>query len=121
METADPAQSDVAEAKTSRISDKISKLKQQMQELEEMEQQLRESPDGQVSMTDPDACSNGYQWSGSPDFAAPIRLVPRQYSTGWAAQPAWHKQTGKQDYPASAGPMREVLYAASGQADRSIG
>jgi hypothetical protein len=57
METADPAQSDVAEAKASRISDKISKLRQQMQGLEEMEQRLRESRDGQVSLTDPDACS----------------------------------------------------------------
>ncbi|MEX3954163.1 IS1182 family transposase [Paraburkholderia sp. EG287B] len=57
METADRTQSDVAEAKTSRISDKISKLRQQMQDLRAMEQRLRESPDGQVSLTDPDARS----------------------------------------------------------------
>jgi transposase len=57
METADRTQSDVAEAKTSRISDKISKLRQQMQDLKAMEQRLRESPDGQVSLTDPDARS----------------------------------------------------------------
>ena len=57
METADRTQSDVAEAKTSRISDKISKLRQQMQDLKTMEQRLRESPDGQVSLTDPDARS----------------------------------------------------------------
>ncbi|SFU26743.1 IS1182 family transposase [Paraburkholderia aspalathi] len=57
METADRTQSDVTEAKTSRISDKISKLKQQMQDLKIMEQRLRDSPDGQVSLTDPDARS----------------------------------------------------------------
>jgi transposase len=57
METADWTQSDVAEAKTSRISDKINKLRQQMQDLKAMEQRLRESPDGQVSLTDPDARS----------------------------------------------------------------
>ena len=57
METADRTQSDIAEAKTSRISDKISKLRQQMQDLKAMEQRLRESPDGQVSLTDPDARS----------------------------------------------------------------
>ena len=57
LETADRTQSDVAEAKTSRIGDKISKLKQQMQDLKAMEQRLRESPDGQVSLTDPDARS----------------------------------------------------------------
>jgi hypothetical protein len=57
METADRTQSDVAEAKTSRISDKIKKLRQQMQDLKAMEQRLRDSPDGQVSLTDPDARS----------------------------------------------------------------
>lgn len=57
METADRTQSDVAEAKTSRISDTISKLRQQMQDLKAMEQRLRESPDGQVSLADPDARS----------------------------------------------------------------
>ncbi|MEF1435475.1 hypothetical protein QWU86_11675, partial [Neisseria gonorrhoeae] len=44
MKTADRAQSDVAEAKTSRISDKISKVRQRMQDLKAMEQGLRESP-----------------------------------------------------------------------------
>ncbi|MGF6632891.1 hypothetical protein OKW39_000042 [Paraburkholderia sp. MM6662-R1] len=44
METADRTQSDVAEAKTSRISDKIRKLRQQMQDLKAMEQRLRDSP-----------------------------------------------------------------------------
>lgn len=57
METADRTQSDVAEAKTSRISDKISKLRQQMQGLKAMEQRLRELPDGQVFLTDSDARS----------------------------------------------------------------
>src|SRR3989441_6260937 len=49
MDTADRAQSDVAEAKTSRLKDKIAKLKQQMQDLKSMEERLREAPDGQVS------------------------------------------------------------------------
>jgi transposase len=57
MDTADRAQPDVAEAKTSRLKDKITKLKQQMQDLKAMEQRLREAPDGQVSLTDPDARS----------------------------------------------------------------
>ncbi|CAB3810510.1 IS1182 family transposase ISPpu16 [Paraburkholderia fynbosensis] len=57
METADRTQSDVAEAKTSRIGDKIKKPRQQMQDLKAMEQRLRAAPDGQVSLTDPDARS----------------------------------------------------------------
>ncbi|KSW28355.1 transposase [Pseudomonas sp. ADP] len=57
METADRTQSDVAEAKAVRLQDKLEKLKQQMQALKDMEQQLREAPDGQISLTDPDARS----------------------------------------------------------------
>lgn len=57
MDTADRTQSEVAEAKTSRLKEKIAKLKQQMQALKAMEQRLQEVPDGQVSLTDPDARS----------------------------------------------------------------
>ena len=57
MDTADRTQSDVAEAKSERLKDKIAKLRQQMQDLKAMEQRLREAPDGQVSLTDPDARS----------------------------------------------------------------
>ena len=55
MDTADRTQSEVAEPKTARLKDKIEKLKAQMQGLKEMEQRLRDAPDGQVSLTDPDA------------------------------------------------------------------
>jgi transposase len=57
MDTADRIQPDVAEAKTSRLKEKIAKLKGQMQDLKAMEQRLHEAPDGQVSLTDPDARS----------------------------------------------------------------
>jgi transposase len=57
MDTADRTLSDVAEAKTTRLKDKIAKLKQQMQDLKAMEERLRQAPDGQVSLTDPDARS----------------------------------------------------------------
>jgi transposase len=65
MDTADRTQSDVAEAKASRLQDKIEKLRQQMQALKEMEQQLREAPDGQVSLTDPDARSMATSGKGT--------------------------------------------------------
>ena len=57
MDTADRTQSEFAEAKAGRLKDKIAKLKQQMQDLRAMEQRLPEAPDGQVSLTDPDARS----------------------------------------------------------------
>ena len=57
MDSADRTQSEVAEAKTNRLKDKIAKLKQQMHDLKVMEQRLHRAPDGQVSLTDPDARS----------------------------------------------------------------
>jgi transposase len=57
MDTADRTRSEVAEPKAARLKDKIEKLKAQMQGLKEMEQRLRDAPDGQVSLTDPDARS----------------------------------------------------------------
>ena len=57
MDTAERTQSEVAEAKTNRLKHKIAKLKQQMHDLKAMEQRLHQAPDGQVSLTDPDARS----------------------------------------------------------------
>ncbi len=57
LDRADRQESDVAEARTSRIKDKIAALRRQMQALKEMEQQVQAAPDKQVSLTDPDARS----------------------------------------------------------------
>ena len=57
LDRADREESDVAEAKTTRIKDKIAGLRRQMQALREMEQTVQDAPDQQVSLTDPDARS----------------------------------------------------------------
>ena len=57
LDRADREESDVAEAKTTRIKDKIAGLRRQMQALKAMEQQVQAAPDQQVSLTDPDARS----------------------------------------------------------------
>ncbi|SMF13862.1 Transposase [Pseudogulbenkiania subflava DSM 22618] len=57
MDTADRTQPAEAEAKTIRLQEKISKLKAQMAQLKEIEARLREEPDQQLSLTDPDARS----------------------------------------------------------------
>ncbi len=57
LDRADREESDVAEAKTTRIKDKIAGLRRQMQALREMEQKVQDAPDQQVSLTDPDARS----------------------------------------------------------------
>lgn len=57
MNTADRTRAETAAPQAARLNDKITKLKQQMQELQAMEQRLKEEPDGQVSLTDPDTRS----------------------------------------------------------------
>jgi len=57
LETADLQEPDIAEAKTERLQEKIAKLKQQMEQLDTIEAQLQETPDKQISLTDPDARS----------------------------------------------------------------
>lgn len=57
LDTADRQEPDVAQAKTERLEDKIAALKARMQELKEVEVQLNETPDKQISLTDPDARS----------------------------------------------------------------
>src|SRR5450631_4680560 len=55
LDRADREESDIAEAKTRRIKDKIAGLRRQMQTLKAMERQVQDAPDKQVALTDPDA------------------------------------------------------------------
>jgi len=57
LDTADRHEGAVAEAKAGRLKDKIAILKQQVQGLKAMELRLRDAPDQQISLTDPDARS----------------------------------------------------------------
>ena len=57
LETADRTQPTELEAKTERLQDKIDRLRQQMRQLDEVKKQLQTQPDGQLSLTDPDARS----------------------------------------------------------------
>ena len=57
LDTADRQEPVVAKAKAERLHDKIAALKKQMKELQEIEIQLNETPDKQISLTDPDARS----------------------------------------------------------------
>jgi hypothetical protein len=57
LDRADREEGDVAEAKTTRLKDKIAGLRRQMQALKAMEQTVQAAPDQQVSLTDPDARS----------------------------------------------------------------
>ena len=57
LDTADRTQPADLQAKTTRLQDKLVKLRKQMQHLREIEIELGKQPDQQLSLTDPDARS----------------------------------------------------------------
>jgi hypothetical protein len=65
LDRADRQDNDVAEARTSRLKEKIKGLRRQMQALREMGQQVEAAPDQQISLTDPDARSMATSGKGT--------------------------------------------------------
>ena len=57
LDTADRTQPADLETRTAHLQEKLSKLKAQMQYLRDIEQQLKQQPEKQLSLTDPDARS----------------------------------------------------------------
>ncbi len=57
LDTADRQEPSITKARTARLQDKIATLKTQMRALKEVEVKLNETPDKQISLTDPDARS----------------------------------------------------------------
>ena len=57
METADRHDDEVLKAKSGRLMEKIAALREQVQRLRDMEPAVRDAPDQQLSLTDPDARS----------------------------------------------------------------
>jgi transposase len=65
LDTADRQEGEAVEARAWRLKDKITVLRAQMQALKAMEAQVAAAPDGQVSLTDPDARSMATSGRGS--------------------------------------------------------
>lgn len=55
LDTADRQAPDIAEARTTRLKEKIETLKLQMEKLKQIQEELEQEPTGQISLTDPDA------------------------------------------------------------------
>ena len=70
MDSADRSEPELAQLKKGRLQEKIAALKRQMQELKAVEAQLREHPDEQVSLTDPDARSMKTRGTGMVGYNA---------------------------------------------------
>jgi transposase len=65
LDTADRQESQAAETRSGRLKEKIERLREQMRMLQAMQGQVAASPDGQVSLTDPDARSMATSGRGS--------------------------------------------------------
>jgi len=57
LDRADCQEPEIAEARKARLQDKISSLKEQMEQLKALEAEMLETPDKQLSLSDPDARS----------------------------------------------------------------
>lgn len=75
LETADRTQPAELEAKTTRLQDKIAQLRRQMHVLDEVKEQLSSQPDGQLSLTDPDARSMATSGRGSGMVAYNVQVA----------------------------------------------
>src|SRR5450755_5012237 len=65
LDRADREPTLVTEGRVSRLKEKVATVKAHMQQLQQIGQQLREAPDGQVSLTDPDARSMATSGKGT--------------------------------------------------------
>ena len=75
LDRADREESDIAEAKSIRLKEKIAGLRQQMQALKVMEQRVQAAPDQQVSLTDPDARSMATSGKGTATVGYNVQIA----------------------------------------------
>ena len=75
LDTADRTQPTETEAKTKNLKEKLVRLKNQMRYLQEMGERLRQAPDEQVSLTDPDARSMATSGRGTGMVGYNVRIA----------------------------------------------
>src|SRR2546425_10517599 len=75
LDRADREESDIAEAKSGRLKEKIAGLRRQMQALKAMEQAVQDAPDQQVSLTDPDARSMATSGKGTATVGYNVQIA----------------------------------------------
>jgi transposase len=125
LETADQLEPDIAEAKTGRLQDKIAKLKEQMAQLDSIEAQLQETPDKQISLTDPDARSMatsgrgtgmvGYnaQVAATPSITLSSPMKPPTSAMTATSPPTWrHRPKTRWQWPRSMSSPTGAISAA---------
>src|SRR4051794_303580 len=75
LDRADREESDIAEAKSVRLKEKIAGLRRQMQALKVMQQRVQDAPDQQVSLTDPDARSMATSGKGTATVGYNVQIA----------------------------------------------
>src|SRR5881628_2612380 len=75
LDQADREESDIAEAKSGRLKEKIAGLRRQIQALKVMEQTVQDAPDQQVSLTDPDARSMATSGKGTATVGYNVQIA----------------------------------------------
>jgi hypothetical protein len=75
LDTADRQDSEAAELRTTRLTERLGELRRQMRELEAMEQAVAASPDRQISLTDPDARAMASAGTGTAAVDAGSHIV----------------------------------------------
>src|SRR5213595_3604779 len=75
LDQADREESEIAEAKSGRLKEKIAGLRRQMQALKAMEQTVQDAPDQQVSLTDPDARSMATSGKGTATVGYNVQIA----------------------------------------------
>jgi len=78
LETPDRTQPAEVEAKTERLREKISTLREQMQRMDTIREELKKQPDEQISLTDPDARSMVSQAKGTGMVGYNVQAVDGQ-------------------------------------------
>jgi transposase len=79
LDSADRQRPEVAKLRTERLQDKIAALKEQMQVMRQIEVQLKDAPDGQVSLTDPDARSMKTRGTGIVGYNVQAAVETRHH------------------------------------------
>src|SRR5258706_2067487 len=75
LDQADREESDIAEAKSGRLKEKIAGLRRQMHALKAMEQTVQDAPDQQVSLTDRDARSMATSGKGTATVGYNVQIA----------------------------------------------
>jgi len=79
LDTADRQEPEVAQVRTERLQEKIAALKEQMQAMKGVEAELGKAPDGQISLTDPDARSMKTRGTGVVGYNVQAAVETRHH------------------------------------------